>query len=353
MVCSFSLESDWMSNDNTGNRNSKDTNIHMGERKIIDSIQHHLEVMPNNPVPFGDDVSAISLNEKQLVVLKTDMLVGKTDIPPHMSLWQAARKAIVMNVSDFASKGVQPSAALVSLGLTKGILQKDIEEIARGLNAGAREYGAYIIGGDTGETADLVIAVSLCGTAEKATLMLRSGAKPGDILAVTGFFGKSAAGLRLLLKNYSVSSNLQDVLLGAVCMPKARLKEGLALGKSGAVSSSVDSSDGLAWSLHEIGKMSNVGFMINSVPVADEVRRFAEFNHLDQLELALYGGEEYELVLTIKPKQWVEAEAAVEAVGGQLLPIGKATKDQQMILDMDGQKRPIESRGWEHFKTKI
>jgi thiamine-monophosphate kinase len=342
-----------MRNDKADNHSSKYTSTSLGERKIIEIIQSHIEAMPNNPAPFGDDVSAVSLNKKQVVVLKTDMLVGKTDVPPHMSLWQAARKAIVMNVSDFAAKGVQPSAALISLGLTGAVLQKDIEEIARGLNAGAREYGAYIIGGDTSETSDLIIAVSLYGTAEKTKLMLRSGAKPGDILAVTGFFGKSAAGLRLLLKNYSVSSNLQNVLLEAVCMPKAKLKEGFALGKSGAVSSSIDSSDGLAWSLHEIGKMSNVGFNVNSVPVADEVRRFAEFNHLDPLDLALYGGEEYELVLTIKPKQWVDAEEAVESVGGQLLSIGKVTKGQQMILDMDGQKRPIEARGWEHFKTRL
>jgi len=258
-----------------------------------------------------------------------------------------------MNISDFASKGVQPTAALISLGLTRGVMQKDIEEIARGLNTGAREYGAYIIGGDTAETQDIVIAVSLYGTAEKAALMLRNGAKPGDILAVTGFFGKSAAGLRLLLGKCSVSDNLRDVLLNAVCMPKARLKEGLALSRSSAVSASIDSSDGLAWSLYEIGKMSNVGFTVNSVPVADEVRRFAEFNHLDPFELALYGGEEYELVITVKPKEWVAAEAAVEAVGGRLLPIGKVTKDRQMLLVVDEEKRPIEARGWEHFKTKL
>jgi thiamine-monophosphate kinase len=119
------------------------------------------------------------------------------------------------------------------------------------------------------------------------------------------------------------------------------------------VSASIDSSDGLAWSLHEIGKMSDVGFLVQSVPVADEVRRFAEFNHLDPLELALYGGEEYELVVTVKPKGWVDAEAAVEAVGGRLLPIGKVTKDTQMLLDVDGKKRLIEARGWEHFKSKI
>jgi thiamine-monophosphate kinase len=258
-----------------------------------------------------------------------------------------------MNISDFASKGVQPIAALASLGLPKGLMQKDIEEIARGLNTGAREYNAYIVGGDTGEASDLIISISLFGTAEKAGLILRNGAKPGDVLAVTGFFGKSAAGLRLLKDNCSASPHLRDVLLGAVCMPKARLKEGLALSRSGSVSASIDSSDGLAWSLHEIAKMSNVGFVVNTVPVSDEVRRFAEFNHLDPFELALYGGEEYELVVTIKPNRWSETEAAVEAVGGCLLPIGKATKDTQMLLDVDGVKQAVEARGWEHFKSQI
>jgi len=325
----------------------------IGERRIIDIIARHLEAMPNPPVPFGDDVSAVNIDQKQVAVLKTDMLVGKTDVPPSMSLWQASRKAVVMNISDFASKGVEPTAALVSLGLPRGLMQKDIEEIARGLNTGAREYGAYIVGGDTGEASDLIISVSLFGVAEKVTLMLRNGAKPGDVLAVTGFFGKPAAGLRLMMDNCSASPHLRDVLLNAVCMPKARLKEGLALSRSGATSASIDSSDGLAWSLHEIAKMSNVGFVVNTVPVSDEVKRFAEFNNLDPLELALYGGEEYELVVTVKPNKWVEAESAVEAVGGCLLPIGKANRDTQMLLNVNGQKRPIEARGWEHFKSKI
>jgi len=342
-----------MSNDKTGSTSPNPTVTGIGERKIIEIIANYLEAMPNSPVPFGDDVAAVNIDQKQVAVLKTDMLVGKTDVPHNMSLWQAARKAIVMNISDFASKGVQPTAALVSLGLPRGFMRKDIEEVARGLNAGAREYGAYIIGGDTGEAPDLIISVSLYGTADKTALMLRNGAKPGDILAVTGFFGKSAAGLRLLVDNYSASADLRNVLSGAVCMPMARLKEGLALSRSGAVSSSIDSSDGLAWSLHEIGKMSDVGFLVQSVPVADEVNRFAEFNHLDPLELALYGGEEYELVTTIKPKEWADVEAAVEAVGGRLLPIGKVTKDTQMLLDVDGKKRVIEARGWEHFKSKI
>jgi thiamine-monophosphate kinase len=325
----------------------------LGEREIIELIRSRLSVMPGLPVPLGDDVSAVEIDKGQVAVLKTDMLVGRTDVPRGMSLWQAARKAVVMNVSDFAAKGVEPVALLVSLGLPRGLMRKDVEEIARGLNAGAREYGAYVIGGDTNEASDLVIAVSLFGTVERKALMLRSGAKVGDIVAVTGFFGKTAAGLRLLLDGFAASKELREVLLSAVCMPKARLREGLALRGSGAVSASIDSSDGLAWSLHELARMSGVGFVVNSVPIADEVRRFAEFNGLNALELTLYGGEEYELVVTVKPKRWVEAETVVEAMGGCLLPIGKVTRDRQVLVVVDGEKRVVEARGWEHFKSTI
>jgi thiamine-monophosphate kinase len=309
--------------------------------------------MPNTPVPFGDDVSAVNLAAGQVAVLKTDMLIGKTDVPRGMSLWQAARKAVIMNISDFAAKGAQPTAALVSLGLPRGFTRKDVEEIARGLNSAARENGAYIIGGDTNEASDLVIAISLFGTAHKKNLMLRNGAKPGDILAVTGFFGKTAAGLRLLLDGYAASRELREVLLNAVCMPQARLKEGTALARTHAASASIDSSDGLAWSLHELARQSKVGFLINSLPIAHEVKCFADFNRLNAAELALYGGEEYELVVTIKPKRWVTAEKAVAATGGCLLPIGKATRNPQVLLDMNGEKRVVKPRGWEHFKSQI
>src|SRR5665647_2961050 len=307
------------------NKTLKQTAKTLGEHKIIQIIHGHLTPMPNIPVPFGDDVTAVNIDQKQVAVLKNDMLVGKTDVPEEMTLFQAARKAIIMNISDFASKGVQPTSALVALGLPAGFTKKNIEEIADGLNAGAQEYGAYIIGGDTSEASDLIISVSLYGTANKSTLMLRSGAVAGDVLAVTGFFGKSAAGLRLLLCGCLASKNAK-MLVDAVLMPQAKLLEGLALGGCGVVSASMDSSDGLAWTLHELSHSSNVGFELDKVPVAPEVKRFAELNSLDASELALYGGEEYELVLTVKPEVWATALAAVGAVGGQLLPIGKVTK---------------------------
>ena len=323
----------------------------LGERKIIEIIHSHLQLLPKMPVPFGDDVSAYELENGKLAILKTDMLVDKTDMPPTMSYWQAARKAIIMNVSDFAAKGVKPLVALISLGLSENLNKKIIEEIAEGLNAGAREYGAYIIGGDTNEASNLIISISLFGIAERNEIMLRNTAKSDDIVAVTGMFGKTSAGLKILLKGLKADSKIQKTLVESVLMPRARLNEGLALSRTKAVDAAVDSSDGLAWSLHEIARASNVGFTINHIPIAKEAKEFAEANNLDPVELTFYGGEEYELVLTIKPKLWNRAEEAVREVGGQLLPIGKVTAEKQIMLEIDGKKNVIEPRGWEHFKS--
>jgi thiamine-monophosphate kinase len=181
--------------------------------------------------------------------------------------------------------------------------------------------------------------------------MLRSGAKPGDIVAVTGFFGKTAAGLKILLDGFKAPADIHKTLVDSVLMPFARLKEGLALSRTKAVTASIDSSDGLAWSLHEIARASKVGFLINRLPIAEDVKKFAEINSLDPLELTLYGGEEYELVLTVKPKLWKKAEKAIGEIGGKLLPIGKATAEKQILLKIDGKTIVIEPRGWEHFES--
>ena len=323
----------------------------LGERKIIEIIQSRLDVMPKTPIAFGDDVSAYDIEKGNVVVMKTDMLVDKTDVPPSMSLWQAARKAVVMNVSDFAAKGVKPLAILVSLGLPRKLTEKDIEEIGEGLNVGAREYDAYIIGGDTNEASDLVISISLFGIAKKDALMLRSGAKPSDLVAVTGLFGETSAGLKILVEDFKAPKKIGKILTNSVLMPYARLKEGLALSRTKAVTASIDSSDGLAWSLHEIAEASNVGFLIDNLPTSKEAEKFAKINKLDPLELTLYGGEEYELVLTIKPRLWKKAEKAVQKVGGKLLPIGKVTAERRVLLEIGERRSIIESRGWEHFKS--
>ena len=321
----------------------------LGEREVINIILRRLE-MPEMPVPFGDDVSAIRISGDLLAVLKTDMLVGKTDVPPTMSLRQAARKAVIMNISDFAAKGVKPLAILVSLGLPRDLKEDDVKEIGAGLNEGAREYDAYVIGGDTNEASDLIISCSLLGFSSKKKLVSRSGAKPGDIVAVTGEFGKTAAGLKILLEGLSLPEKVGGPLKEAVLMPRARLKEGLALSETGGLTASIDSSDGLAWSLYELSDASDVGFMIDNVPVAWEAVEFARAYNFDPLELSLYGGEEYELVVTVKPEFWEEAKKAVEKVGGSLTGIGVATEEKEIKLKVNGKVRGIERKGWEHFK---
>jgi len=302
------------------------------------------------PIPFGDDASAVDMGHGKLAVINMDMLVGKTDVPKTMSLWQAARKAVIMNISDLAAKGAKPLALLASIGVPPSMTETDIQQIGKGLNAGAREYNAYILGGDTNEASDLVISCMALGVCSKHNLIKRSGAKPGDWVAVTGSFGKPASGLKILMDELSVREDSGE-LVDSVLMPKARVQEGMALAQSKATTASIDSSDGLAWSLHELSRASNVGFRLDKLPIAPEAERFAEFHGFDSVELALYGGEEYELLVTIKPKLWQEAKKAVENVGGSLIKLGRVTEEKQLLLQTDGKLVSIEARGWEHFKT--
>src|SRR5713226_9256192 len=127
------------------------------EREIIGVLKRRFDSKPKLPLGFDDDVAAFPISRSRLLVLKTDMFVGSTDVPPGMTLGQAARKAVVAKVSDFAAKGVQPRGLLVSLGLAPPVSRSIVNEIASGLEKGAREYHCRIIGGDTSETDDLVI----------------------------------------------------------------------------------------------------------------------------------------------------------------------------------------------------
>jgi len=322
----------------------------MGERKVIELLVTCLEKTNTMWLPFGDDVSAIPISKGLLAVLKTDMLVGKTDIPPGMTLRQAARKAVVINISDFAAKGVKPMVILSALGLRRNMDEFEVQEIGKGLNDGAREYGAFLVGGDTGETEDLIICCMVFGTSLPTHIMSRSGARPGDILAVTGHFSKSTIGLKVLLEGLDCLIDDKHIL-EAVYSPKARLCEGIALGSTGYVSSSIDSSDGLAVSLHELSKRSHVGFVLNELPIAKEVKNFADIHGLDETELSLYGGEEYELVLTVRSEGWTKAQKAIRKVGGELMAIGEATENKDIVFRKDKLEMKIQCRGWEHFKS--
>jgi thiamine-monophosphate kinase len=320
----------------------------LGELEVIQLMERSFGTNRKTVVGFGDDVSAIKLFDNRIAVLKTDMLVGSTDVPPGMTMRQAARKAVIANVSDLAAKGIQPLAGLVALGLPRSLTKQDIQAIAAGLGGAAREYRFPIVGGDTNESKDLTISIALFAIARRRMLVLRSGARVGDIVAVTGEFGAASAGLKALLKHRLRPNSLAPALSRAVYRPRAELDLGLALAASSALTASIDSSDGLAWSLHQLSQASNIGIEINHVPVSKSARDFAARYHYKAKDLALYGGEEYHLVVTVKPNRF---NLARRVAHGRLWPIGVVSPKRNGVrLKETGGYSEIPMRGWEHFK---
>ena len=320
----------------------------LGELEVIRIIERFLGTNPRTVVGFGDDISAVRLAKHQVAVLKTDMLVGSTDVPPGMSMRQAARKAVVANVSDLAAKGARPLAGIVAIGLPSTLTKTDVKQIGAGLGEGAKEYGFPLVGGDTNESNDLVISIALFALMDERRMVLRSGARIGDVVAVTGDFGDASAGLKALLQRRIRPDKLPRELAKAVYHPRAELELGLRLASSRALSASIDSSDGLAWSLHELSKMSKVGIQVQHIPISKTAKDFA-FNYgYNAIDLALYGGEEYNLIVTIKPNQ---LRIAQRAARGKLTPIGIVTpRSHGVRLVKNEHKVKIAMRGWEHFR---
>ena len=320
----------------------------LGERKIISLIYNIIGDSLSSLLPFNDDAVAIEIGDKVLVI-NTDMFVRKTDAPQGMSPRQIGQKVIVMNVSDLAAKGATPVGFLSALGFPSDYGTNTIEELIHGFKDACSLYRVPYLGGDTNEADDLVITGIALGLTNKEELVSRAEAQEGDIVCVTGIFGKTAAGFKILLENLECPGRLRNEFIDAIFYPKARLDEGMALAKSKTPTSSIDSSDGLAWSLHEIAKASNIGIEINKLPIDFSVEEFARLNHLDPFDLCFYGGEEFELIVTISPEKIGHASTALNAVKGQLIPIGRAVKTEGLFYIESGKKREIYPRGYEHF----
>ncbi len=319
----------------------------LGEREIIKTLTAIFGTS-RFPLGYDDDVAALPSSHKSWIIIKSDMLVGSTDVPPGMGVEQAARKAVVATVSDFAAKGVQPQALIVSLGLPGSTSLSDVRAAGRGLARGAAEYNCKIVGGDTNQCEDLVIDVIGVGETDSDSVIRRKGARPGDRVAVTGRFGNSGAGLKMLLSKHQPGNRDERLLAKTVLQPKARLKEGLALAKTSAVTSSIDSSDGLAWSLNEIARASGVRILLDRVPVAPEAEGYGLKHRVSPLDLALYGGEEYELVVTAKQAEIARLKRSVPS----LIEIGRvASGSPKVVAAVMGRRFRVEARGWEHFRN--
>jgi len=321
----------------------------LDEYAIISLITKRFGRLPEGYVPIGDDVALIPPGRTgDGVVLKCDMLVARTDVPPGMSWKMASRKAVAMCVSDFAAKGVRPTAFMVSLGLPRGTPKGKVVELASGLVEASREWGVTLVGGDTSETDELVIDCMMVGFAKK--IVRRTGANPGEYVVTSGTFGQTAAGLKILIEGAKAVSRFKKEAVSSVCMPRPRLGLGLALPRY--LSSSMDSSDGLAISLHTISDMSGVGIRLAEIPYANGLQEFASRNFYSAEELALYGGEEYEIVGTVKKSRIREAKRKARSVGCQLHVIGETVSAETLkgVAFADGRK--VRRDGWVHFRSK-
>ena len=313
----------------------------LNEKKIIELFQNKLG--NTNFVP--EDVELFKIGKEQLVV-KVDTFVESTDLPPQMKLEDAARKSIVSCVSDFSAKGVKPVFGIVSLTIPKKLSRSSIQNLAKGLQRGAREFELKILGGDTNEGKELVITFSLFGTTKK--IVGRSGAKTGHVIITSGSFGYTGAGLSILLKNKKSSKKFRTKAKNAVFKPKCRLLFGLKNQKH--FSSSMDSSDGLSTTLNEMSRQSKKKFVITSMPSDNDILEFATLNKLNPNDLILNGGEEYEIVATASKSNLPKIKSHAKKHRIKLYEIGYVTKGRGVFHKRNGKLDRIRDKGWEHLQ---
>ncbi len=314
----------------------------MDEHEIVSLLARKAGTLPRGYLPIGDDVAALPGRHGKLV-LKSDMLVARTDVPPGMTWRQAGRKAVAMCVSDFAAKGVSPEAFLVSLGIPRSLSDDGIRSLVDGFGDGMKEWGVRLVGGDTNEADDVIVDCLMTGFANR--IVRRTGASPGEFIVATGEFGMTSAGLKILMEGARSDPGFRRSALASVYLPSPKLRLCLAL--SGYFSSSIDSSDGLAICLHTIAEMSGVGMRIDTLPYSgSRLARFATQNGYRVDDLVLYGGEEYEVVATIGKERMEEAQQAASYMGAKLLVLGETTNGAR-VVSSNGPE--IQNKGWVHL----
>ncbi len=321
----------------------------LDEYAVIDLITKRFGKLPRGYTQIGDDVATMPSGRKgESLILKSDTLVGRTDVPPGMSWEMAARKAVAMCVSDFAAKGVRPVAFMISLGMPAGTPEGMVEEVADGLHRASREWRLKLVGGDVSVTDDLVVGCAMVGFARR--IVKRDGARPGELVVTTGPFGQTSAGLKIITGGAKAAPRFRKAAVSSVLRPDPDLELGIAI--SGLLSSSIDSSDGLAISLHTLSEASGVGVRLTDIPFAAGLREFAARNAMSAEELSLYGGEEYVVVGTIGRERLQAAKRKAGSLGRDLHVIGD-TMPQKVLSGVafaDGRK--VRKDGWVKFRSE-
>jgi thiamine-monophosphate kinase len=307
----------------------------IGEFGLIDRITKK----PRNKdiiVGIGDDAAVVK-NKKGLQLLTTDTLVeGDHFRREWFSPEQIGMKAIEINVSDVAAMGGNPKYVLVSLALPNDLDVKFVDGLYCGMWKTCDKYDIEIIGGNMTHSKQIVVSITLTGEVDENNLCLRSGAKSGDFIFVSGQLGNGRAGLRVFQENLKDFEKVKKAYLE----PKAHLTS--ALEAAPFANSMEDISDGLASELNHICKQSKCGAIIykDKIPIKDDVRKVARTLEEDEYDYALFGGEDFELVYTVSKDK-------LNKINGFL--VGEITKVKALrLFSKDGEK-VITKKGYDHF----
>ncbi len=284
-------------------------------------------------VGVGDDGAILQPAPGTQQVQVTDTLIEGVHFPANVSARDIGYRAVAVNLSDIAAMGARPR--WMTLALT--LWDKDeswVEEFAAGLFEAADEHGVALVGGDTTQGDAVVVTVHVSGEVDEGAAILRSGAKPGDTVFVSGSTGDAAAGLALIQEGVT-----NDALIKQFMRPMPRIALGQALSRR--ANAAIDVSDGLIADLGKMLEASGVGaeIDIDSIPLSDEL--LERFDRDTAIQFALAGGDDYELCFTAP----ADALAGIEGITA----IGIVTDDSDLVCRRDGNIVEVDTSGYRHF----
>jgi thiamine-monophosphate kinase len=333
----------------------------VGEFGLIEllaaSLPAEVRVATDLQLGIGDDAAVWQPTPGEHIVVTTDSLVESVHFRRDWTDWESlGHKALAVNVSDLAAMGAIPKLAVISLGLDGEERIGDIQALYRGLGGLARRFGMTIAGGDIVRSPrGLILHVTAIGETRGQRVLTRAGANAGDLIGVTGTLGASAAGLGLLglapddARRRAATANQ---LIEAHLRPEPRVALGAALLMHGATSA-MDLSDGLLGDLPKILGASGVSARLDedAVPVAAAVRALFPDKWVD---LALRGGEDYELLFTAPRTTWDAIDGAARKTGGTVTAIGEIIARGSglaniELVDRDGTRRTASVGAFDHF----
>ncbi len=327
-----------------GRRQTADENMKT-EFGFIDFIHKHFEEVPRGMVGIGDDCAIVG-GEREEWLFSTDLVVeGVHFLREKASPEDVGWKSAAVNLSDIAAMGGEPVATFLSIALPKDARGEWAERFVEGYAEISRLFGVPLLGGDTTSSLrDIAVNVGVMGKCARGKAALRSGAKVGDTIFVTGTLGDSGAGLKALLADKERTPDV-EYLIAKHLRPMPRVAEGQKLLATGKVGAMMDISDGIASDLRHILKASGVGAKVelSHIPTSPQMERVSEREGWSKYDLATSAGEDYELLLTAP-------EEIAKLVDFPLYPIGKIVEGEAEIEWYDsGKKIELQNKGFTHF----